>query len=86
MPAPLCSRLLTVLRPPLLTTHIALRAPARPPTLQRANHSATLVERGGGRRELWVVGGQTNESVLRDVWVLQIDLDGRLSWRQVHVR
>jgi hypothetical protein len=42
------------------------------------------VERGGGGREIWVIGGQDNESVMQDCWALELD-DG-MAWRQVHVR
>ncbi|KAI8467037.1 MAG: hypothetical protein J3K34DRAFT_45907 [Monoraphidium minutum] len=55
------------------------------PFVARANHSATLVEAGpSGGREIWIVGGQTNDDVVGDAWALE--LDGQLAWRQVHVR
>ena len=64
-------------------------APAAAP--QRANHSATLVERPGGGKELWVIGGQTNDCVMRDCWALDLGPPGARgggggAWRQVHVR
>lgn len=52
--------------------------------LQRANHSATLVERSGYGKEIWIIGGQNNEEVFQDCWVLEVD--NALTWRQVHIR
>jgi hypothetical protein len=52
---------------------------------QRANHSATLIERGlSGGRELWLIGGQTNDDVIAEVWVLELDCG--FLWRPIHVR
>jgi len=31
-----------------------------------------------------VIGGQTNDSVMQDCWVLE--LDNQFAWRQVHLR
>lgn len=50
----------------------------------RANHSATLVERDGGAREIWVIGGQTNDDVINEVWALE--LDSGFAWRRVDIR
>jgi hypothetical protein len=61
--------------------------PERLPSGARANHTATLVERGPGQREIWVVGGQNNDTVARDVWALELlGGGGQHAWRRVDVR
>jgi hypothetical protein len=50
---------------------------------QRANHSATLVEGSDGAPEVWVIGGQDNDSVMQDCWALEVET---MAWRQVHPR
>ncbi|KIZ05759.1 hypothetical protein MNEG_2195 [Monoraphidium neglectum] len=56
------------------------------PFVARANHTATLVDEGvSGGKEIWLVGGQTNDDVVADCWALELG-GNQFAWRQVHVR
>jgi hypothetical protein len=45
-----------------------------------------LVDEGvSGGKEIWLVGGQTNDDVVADCWALELG-GNQFAWRQVHVR
>jgi hypothetical protein len=71
-------------RAPGTPTTLVPRPPARSSYIpKRANHTATLLTLPSGDQELWVIGGQTLEDVVAEVWALNLR---RMAWRQVHVR
>ena len=57
-----------------------LRQPWDGPWSPRAYHTATLLERPQGQRQLWVVGGTNGHKCFDELWVLDLESE---TWQNV---